>query len=188
MVVRPWWTCICMASPPADDVCAVALVVGDDISVTHLTIGKSLAKILQKYAKILAKYRWHTWQWGNLGKNIALWWPGWSHLVLYSYLRWFGGWRGISSSLIHWTHASLSEERKHVLSSGHGHKCTILMIRLSKSHVKQCSHARQLRPIGHGLRQKGLIPPPPPQTSTFTTASTLSISTCTVVYLPPADF
>ena len=46
-----------MASPPADDVCAVALVVGGDISVTHLTIGKSLAKILQKYAKILAKYR-----------------------------------------------------------------------------------------------------------------------------------
>ena len=27
------------------------------------------------------------------GKNIALWWPGWSHLDLYSYLRWFGGWR-----------------------------------------------------------------------------------------------
>ena len=35
-----------------------------------------------------------------------------------------------------------------------------LMIRLSKSPVKLCSHARQLRPIGHGLRQKGLIPPP----------------------------
>ena len=51
-----------------------------------------------------------------------------------------------------------------------------LMIRISKSPVKLCSHARQLRPIGHGLRQKGLIPPP--QTSTFTTASTLSISTC----------
>ena len=129
MVVRPWWTCICMASPPADDVCAVALVVGGDISVTHLTIGKSLAKILQKYAKILAKYRWHTWQWGNLGKNIALWWPGWSHLVLYSYLSWFGGWRGISSSLIHGTHACLSEERKHDLSPGHGHKCTILDVK-----------------------------------------------------------
>ena len=75
-----------------------------------------------------------------------------------------------------------------------------LMLRLSKSPVKLCSHARQLRPIGHGLRQKGLIPPPlrlllillhlhylslhvqlyifPPQTSTFTTASTLSIYTC----------
>ena len=58
------------------------------------------------------------------------------------------------------------------------------MIRLSKSHVKLCSHARQLRPIGHGLRQKGLIPPPSPQTSTSTTASSTSTSTCAHVYIP----
>ena len=53
-----------------------------------------------------------------------------------------------------------------------------LMLRLSKSPVKLCSHARQLRPTGHGLRQKGLIPPPSDFYFYSTTASTLYISTC----------
>ena len=130
MVVRPWWTCICMASPPADDVCAVALVVGGDISVTHLTIGKSLAKILQKYAKILAKYRWHTWQWGNLRQKYCTLVARLVSLGIVFIFEVAWGLTGISSSLIHGTHACLSEERKHDLSPGHGHKCIILDVKI----------------------------------------------------------
>ena len=59
-----------------------------------------------------------------------------------------------------------------------------LMLRLSKSPVKLCSHARQLRPIGHGLRQKGLIPPPP-QTSTSILLHLHYISLQVQLYISP---
>ena len=70
------------------------------ISVTHLTMGKSW----QKYCTLVARLV-------SLG------------LVFILEVVW--GLTGISSSLIHGTAASLSEERKHDLSPGHGHKCSI---------------------------------------------------------------
>ena len=61
-----------------------------------------------------------------------------------------------------------------------------LMIRLSKSPVKLCSHARQLRPIGHGLRQKGLIPPPLRLLLLLLHLHYLFLHVS--LYLPPSDF